>query len=137
MNEKEDELFAFLCVAPIWRDAREQHYAVDCGKYNGYVGFPKANFNPSFSLMDDERFEIHGGISFDGSFGPEKEIIPLTKIPIGWWNSQNYRIIGFDCCHGYEEECYLSFSLVSDMTIGLMEQVKNLIDEQLRLSNGE
>lgn len=124
-------LFAFLCVSPLWRGSKEKQYVYECGQYNGYVGFSKEIFNPIENLAEEECFDVHGGISFDGNFGPEKEIIPLSEIPFEWWNKEKYRIIGFNCAHGYDTESDWPFGEVKEETERLMSQVKALIDEQL------
>lgn len=126
-------LFAFLAVSPLWIKVKNFAFPtplLSCkfGKYNGYIGFSENKLKLPNLIDNDGLFDVHGGISFDGNFTEEKEIIPITEMPKYWWK---YRIIGFDYAHGIEGESSVTFSDVKKETLSLYKQIKNAINEQL------
>lgn len=111
------------------------------GEYNGYVGFNK-DFNKDlpFSSINgeccyDESLDylvsVHGGITFDRTWGEMKDasIIPLTSIPAPE-ELKDYRVIGFDTLHYGDTRERWPIEKVKEETLNLMHQIEKLIERK-------
>lgn len=102
------------------------------GLYNGYVATDKdiplsyqggADWSDSNAL--DNFINVHGGITYDSTYGEYREIIPLTSIP-DLETLKNMRVIGFDTLHSSDTRERWPFEAIKAETLRLLEQIEKL-----------
>lgn len=104
----------------------------DGGLYNGYVATDKelplsyqggADWSDSNAL--DNFVNVHGGITYDSTYGEFREIIPLTSIP-DLEILKNMRVIGFDTLHSSDTQERWPFEAIKAETLRLLKQIEKL-----------
>lgn len=92
------------------------------------------NMVNNFEKSLDTHIIVHGGITFDNYFNENTPIIPLTNIPVNWYN---YHIYGFDLNHHGDEtnKISMNFDYAKKQALSMKEQMESLI-KQLSPSTG-
>lgn len=108
---------------------------IEKGWYCGYVGVQNASMLPhsvqgDIDMLDkyseslDSQISVHGGITFDGTWTENTEIIPLTDIPADWYT---YHCYGFDVAHAGDEVIGNNFEYAKQEALSMKEQMEKLI----------
>ena len=110
--------------------------------YCGYVGISNDNVsiinNELLKTMNDEdkewlmydaiadKINVHGGVTFCGTFSELTPIIPITNIPDNW---DEYHYYGFDLNHFDDDINGIStnFDYAVKETIDMQKQLEELI----------
>lgn len=72
----------------------------------------------------DAKISVHGEITFDGTWGANIPIIPLTDIPADW---HTYHYYGFDLNHCDDEPIATNFEYAKSEALSMKEQMEELI----------
>lgn len=112
--------FSFLRQHRVWEgNEKIKALMLPMGLFNGYVGIVEDTDIPL------DKVSVHGGITLDGHFNDQTDIIPLTEIPADW---HKYRIIGFDCLHFGDSEETWPFERTKSEALNLQKQIEDLIN---------
>lgn len=121
---------AFLQRNPLYNSIVEGKY--EGGLYNGYVATDKyipLSYQGGADWTDDSALDnvvdVHGGITYDSTYGEFREIIPLTSIP-DLETLKNMRVIGFDTLHFDDTRERWPLEAVKAETLRLLEQIEKL-----------
>ena len=120
-------IFAFLNRPGVY----SEHSFIECGEYNGYVGWtPDEGELPEGDL--DDLINIHGGITYNCTVDDEymKKFFPkriLTGLPRSF---DGCRIIGFDTCHYDDTRENWNSDRCTRETLSLYRQVKFLLSKK-------
>lgn len=105
------------------------------GWYCGYVGVKDNSMLPhsvqgDINMLDnyenslDNKISVHGGITFDGTWDENTDIIPLTDIPEDWYK---YHYYGFDLNHCNDKLITKDFNYAKQEVLNMKKQIEELI----------